>query len=52
MPAPRELPIYELESQLVAALRAQGRLILQAPTGSGKPRRGRAAGQPRAALER
>ena len=33
---PRELPIYELESRLVAALRAQGRLIVQAPTGSGK----------------
>jgi ATP-dependent helicase HrpB len=33
---PRELPIYELESAVVAALRAQGRLIVQAPTGSGK----------------
>ena len=32
----RELPIYELESTLVASLRAQGRLIVQAPTGSGK----------------
>ena len=37
MPAPRDLPIYELESALVAALRAPaGRLIVQAPTGSGK----------------
>ncbi|MBI3884538.1 MAG: ATP-dependent helicase HrpB [Opitutae bacterium] len=36
MPAPRELPIYELEPALVAAVRAQGRLIVQAPTGSGK----------------
>lgn len=34
--SPRELPIYELENTLVASLRAQGRLILQAPTGSGK----------------
>jgi len=32
----RELPIYELESAIVASLRAQGRLIVQAPTGSGK----------------
>ncbi len=36
MPLPRELPIYELESAVVASLRAQGRLIVQAPTGSGK----------------
>ena len=36
MPAPRELPIYELESRLIAAVRGQGRLIVQAPTGSGK----------------
>ncbi|MEO7415056.1 MAG: ATP-dependent RNA helicase [Opitutaceae bacterium] len=36
MPAPRELPIYELESAVVASLRARGRLIVQAPTGSGK----------------
>ena len=36
MPAPRELPIYELESRLLAAVRSQGRLIVQAPTGSGK----------------
>jgi ATP-dependent helicase HrpB len=33
---PRELPIYELESAIVAALRGAGRLIVQAPTGSGK----------------
>ncbi len=32
----RELPIYELENNLVAALRAQGRVVVQAPTGSGK----------------
>ena len=36
MPAPRELPIYELEDRLIAAVRDQGRLIVQAPTGSGK----------------
>jgi len=30
------LPIYELESDLIAALRATGRVIVQAPTGSGK----------------
>ena len=31
-----DLPIYELENALVAALREQPRLIIQAPTGSGK----------------
>ncbi|HVU17732.1 MAG TPA: ATP-dependent RNA helicase [Candidatus Didemnitutus sp.] len=36
MPAPRELPIYELEDRLVEAVRSHGRLIVQAPTGSGK----------------
>src|SRR5215203_4245372 len=36
MPSPRELPIYELEPAIVATLRTQGRLIVQAPTGSGK----------------
>ena len=36
MPSPRDLPVYELESALVAALREQGRVIVQAPTGSGK----------------
>lgn len=35
MSQPR-LPIYELETATVASLRAQGRLIVQAPTGSGK----------------
>jgi ATP-dependent helicase HrpB len=34
--SPRDLPIYELEPAIVAALRASGRLIVQAPTGSGK----------------
>ena len=33
---PSALPIYELESAVVSALRAGGRLIVQAPTGSGK----------------
>src|SRR6185295_9089213 len=32
----RDLPIYELESALCEALRAHSRLVLQAPTGSGK----------------
>ncbi len=32
----RELPIYELEETIVASLRNQGRLVIQAPTGSGK----------------
>ena len=36
MPTPRELPIYELEGRIIAAVREQGRLIVQAPTGSGK----------------
>jgi ATP-dependent helicase HrpB len=34
--APRDLPIYELEPSIVASLRGGGRLIVQAPTGSGK----------------
>src|SRR5476651_910093 len=34
--SPRDLPIYELESAVVAAVRGAGRLIVQAPTGSGK----------------
>ncbi|HKB88968.1 MAG TPA: ATP-dependent helicase HrpB [Opitutaceae bacterium] len=34
--SPRDLPIYELEPAILDALRAQGRLIVQAPTGSGK----------------
>jgi ATP-dependent helicase HrpB len=33
---PRDLPIYELEDTVIASLRASGRLIVQAPTGSGK----------------
>jgi ATP-dependent helicase HrpB len=33
---PSVLPIYELESAVVGALRTGGRLIVQAPTGSGK----------------
>ena len=32
----RDLPIFELEHALTAALRTHNRLILQAPTGSGK----------------
>jgi ATP-dependent helicase HrpB len=31
-----ELPIYEIENEIVAALKASRRLVLQAPTGSGK----------------
>lgn len=34
--SPRELPIYELEPAVVSSLQRQGRLIVQAPTGSGK----------------
>ena len=34
--SPRDLPIYELEAAIVARLRAAGRLVVQAPTGSGK----------------
>lgn len=36
MPAPKELPIYELEDRLIHAVQGQGRVIVQAPTGSGK----------------
>jgi len=32
----KDLPIYELETALVASLRQHSRLVLQAPTGSGK----------------
>ena len=32
----RDLPIYELEQRIIAELKAHSRLILQAPTGSGK----------------
>ena len=34
--SPRDLPIYELEAAVVAGVLASGRLIVQAPTGSGK----------------
>jgi len=34
--SPRDLPIYELESAIVDRLRTAGRLVVQAPTGSGK----------------
>jgi ATP-dependent helicase HrpB len=34
--SPGDLPIYELEREIVARLRDGNRLILQAPTGSGK----------------
>jgi len=33
---PEALPIYEIENEIVAALRGSRRLVLQAPTGSGK----------------
>ena len=33
---PKTLPIYELRDELVAALRTDSRLIIEAPTGSGK----------------
>ncbi|HEY2800348.1 MAG TPA: ATP-dependent helicase HrpB [Chthoniobacterales bacterium] len=33
---PRELPIYELENEIVRSLGKEPRLVLQAPTGSGK----------------
>lgn len=33
---PTDLPIYEIESALVAGLRDQGRMVVSAPTGSGK----------------
>jgi len=33
---PHRLPIYELEEQIVARVRSHPRLIIQAPTGSGK----------------
>ena len=32
----KQLPIYEIEDQIVSSLRSSGRLVLQAPTGSGK----------------
>src|SRR3954470_5735692 len=36
MTSRKELPIFELEGAIVSALQEQPRLILQAPTGSGK----------------
>jgi ATP-dependent RNA helicase HrpB len=33
---PRDLPVYELEPAILASLRGSGRVIVQAPTGSGK----------------
>src|SRR6476620_7368182 len=36
MTSRRELPIFELEQAIVTALQREPRLILQAPTGSGK----------------
>ncbi|MBA2430739.1 MAG: ATP-dependent helicase HrpB [Chthoniobacterales bacterium] len=36
MPQPRDLPIYELEHEIIHSLGKQPRLVLQAPTGSGK----------------
>jgi len=35
-PMPRDLPIFDLEQQIVAELKSRSRLIIQAPTGSGK----------------
>jgi ATP-dependent helicase HrpB len=35
-PSPKDLPIYELEGAIVEAVRNRGRVIVQAPTGSGK----------------
>ena len=36
MSTPRELPIYALEHAVIDALRTTGRVVVQAPTGSGK----------------
>ncbi len=36
MPDPRELPIYEIQAALLDGARATGRVVVQAPTGSGK----------------
>src|ERR1043165_3446132 len=33
---PERLPIYEIENDIVSSLKATKRLVLQAPTGSGK----------------
>ncbi len=34
--SPKDLPIYELETEFLASLRGEGRVVVQAPTGSGK----------------
>ena len=48
MADPRELPIYEIQAALLDGARATGRVVVQAPTGSGKstqvPKMLRAAG--------
>lgn len=36
MPDPRELPIYEIQAALLDGARSSGRVVVQAPTGSGK----------------
>ena len=36
MPAPRSLPIWHIHSSIIGALKAGNRLVLVAPTGSGK----------------
>jgi ATP-dependent helicase HrpB len=36
MPDPRELPIYEIQAALLDGVRTTGRVVVQAPTGSGK----------------
>ncbi|MFT3831023.1 MAG: ATP-dependent RNA helicase [Opitutaceae bacterium] len=36
MPDPRELPIYEIQAALLDGAHATGRVVVQAPTGSGK----------------
>ena len=33
---PKELPIYELRAELTEALKNDSRIIIEAPTGSGK----------------
>ncbi|HLP08495.1 MAG TPA: ATP-dependent RNA helicase [Opitutaceae bacterium] len=36
MPDPRDLPIYEIQTALLDGVQATGRVVVQAPTGSGK----------------
>jgi ATP-dependent helicase HrpB len=33
---PKQLPIYELHGELAEALKSESRIIIEAPTGSGK----------------